>query len=403
MRGMPLPIIRFLILYQGPDYLQAPMRLHWSRFTVSAAALVVAALVPSAFAQAPAASAKGGGLAVSVTTPRAEQFSRTVVATGSVFAWQEAVIGSEVGGYRVAQVRVDVGDKVRKGQELVRLAAELLTAEVASKKAAKAQAEAQLINAASNLRRAESLEGSGAVSDSERERLKSEQLAARARVEAAESELTASELKLQYTRVVAPDDGVITSRTVVVGQIAQAGGEMLRLLRQGRVEWRAEVPEGRLRELKVGQTARVTTADGMELVGKVRTVAPTVQSGTRTGLVYVDLPKPEGARPGMFARGEIEVSKSAAATLPLASIVVRDGYSYVFVVNDKQAVERRRIKTGALRDGRVEVISGVEPTDRVVERGAGFLKEGDTVRVIESAEAAPATSTTRGPGSGGAT
>jgi RND family efflux transporter MFP subunit len=363
--------------------------------TLVVAAALLVAMPPHAGAQAPA-DAKGGGMAVTVTTPRTEQFARTVVATGSVFAWQEAVIGSEVGGYRVAEVRVDVGDKVRKGQELVRLADELLAAEVASRKAAKAQAEAQLITASSNLRRAESLEGSGAVSASERERLKSEDLAARARVEAAVSELTASELKLRYTRVVAPDDGVVTSRTVVVGQIAQAGGEMLRLLRQGRVEWRAEIPEGRLREVKVGQAARVTTADGSELTGKVRTVAPTIQSGTRTGLVYVDLPKPEDARPGMFARGEIEISRSSASTLPLASIVVRDGYSYVFVVNARQGVERRRIQTGTLRNGRVEVLSGLKPTDQVVERGAGFLKDGDTVRVVESDESPPA-STAREP------
>jgi RND family efflux transporter MFP subunit len=377
------------------------MRTLSTNFTVLAAALVAATALP-AFAAAPAAPAKNTGLAVSVTTPRAEQFSRTVVATGSVYAWQEAVISPEVGGYRVAEVRVDVGDKVRKGQELVRLSGEMLTAELASKKAAKAQADAQLINAASNLRRAESLEGSGAVSASERERLKSEDLAARARVEAAESDLTSAQLKLRYTRVVAPDDGVITSRMVVVGQIAQAGGEMLRLLRQSRVEWRAEIPEGRLREVKVGQSARVTTADGLELVGKVRTVAPTVQSGTRTGLVYVDLPKPEGARPGMFARGEIEISKSAAATLPLASVLVRDGFSYVFVVNDKQGVERRRIQTGALRNGRVEVLSGLEKIDRVVDRGAGFLKDGDTVRVVESEEPG-ASSVAQAPTPGGAT
>jgi RND family efflux transporter MFP subunit len=381
------------------------MRTLRTRFTSLAAGAAVGLLAASvplpSFAQAPGAATKNAGMAVSVTTPRTEQLSRTVVATGSVFAWQEAIIGSEVGGYRVAEVRVDVGDKVRKGQEIVRLADEMLNAELASKKAAKAQADAQLINAASNLRRAESLEGSGAVSASERERLKSEDLAARARVEAAQSDLTAAELKLRYTRVIAPDDGVVTSRTVVVGQIAQAGGEMLRLLRQGRVEWRAEIPEGRLRELKVGQSARVTTADGLELVGKVRTVAPTVQSGTRTGLVYVDLPKPEGARPGMFARGEIEVSRSAAATLPLASVLVRDGFSYVFIVNGKQGVERRRIQTGALRNGRVEVVSGLEATDRVVERGAGFLKDGDTIRVVESGE--PASTVAREPGSGGAT
>jgi HlyD family secretion protein len=374
-----------------------------TQFMTLAGALATVAL---SIATGPAHSQAGKsntGMAVSVTTPRSEQFSRTVVATGSVFAWQEAVISSEVGGYRVSQVRVDVGDKVRKGQEIVRLADELLAAELASKKAAKAQAEAQLINAESNLRRAESLDGSGAVSASEKERLRSEDLAARARVEAAASDLTAAELKLRYTRVVAPDDGIVTSRTVVVGQIAQAGGEMLRLLRQGRVEWRAEIPEGRLREVKVGQSARVTTADGLELVGKVRTVAPTIQSGTRTGLVYVDLPKPESARPGMFARGEIEISKSAAATLPLASVVVRDGYSYVFVVNDKQGVERRRIKTGSLRNGRVEILSGLDPTDRVVERGAGFLKDGDTIRVVESEEPPGAAASAGTPRSGGKT
>ena len=367
-------------------------------FTCFLGALVVATAVQ---AQAPKAKAPAG-MAVSITKPRLEQFARTVVATGSVYAWQEAVIGSEVGGYRVADVRVDVGDKVRKGQELVRLADEMVAAEVASKRAAKAQADAQLITASSNLRRAESLEGSGAVSAQERERLKSEDLAAHARVEAAASDLTAAELKLRYTRVVAPDDGVVTSRTVVVGQIAQAGGEMLRLLRQGRIEWRAEVPEARMRELKVGQAARVTTADGVQLTGTVRTVAPTVQSGTRTGLVYVDLPKPEGARPGMFARGEIEISKSSAATLPLASVVVRDGFSYVFVVNDKQGVERRRIQTGTVRDGRVEVLSGLTPSDRVVERGAGFLKDGDSIRVVESDEASP-TAVARAPGPDGTT
>lgn len=351
----------------------------------AAAALAAAMTVLSPLAAAEEPKS-GSAMAVSVTSPHSEQFVRTVTATGSVYAWQEAIIGPEVGGYRVAAVNVDVGDKVKKGQELVRLSSEMLAAEVASKKAAKAQAEAQLITAVSNLRRADSIVASGAVSSQELERLKSEQLAAQARVEAAESDLTSSDLKLRYTRVVSPDDGVVTSRTVVVGSIAQAGGEMLRLLRQSRVEWRAEVPEGRMREVKVGQAVRVTTADGTDLVGKVRAVAPTVQSGTRTGLIYVDLPKAESARPGMFARGEIETSRSAASTLPLASIVVRDGYSYVFVVNEKQGVDRRRVETGAVRGGRVEIVSGLAANDRIVERGAGFLKEGDRIRVVETDE-----------------
>jgi RND family efflux transporter MFP subunit len=323
-----------------------------------------------------------------------------VVATGSVYPWQEAVIGPEVGGYRVAAVRVDVGDTVRKGQELVRLADDMLTAEVSSKRAAQMQAQAQLVNAEANLRRAESLVDSGAVSTAEHERLKSEQLAAQARVEAAAADLSAAELKLRYTRVLAPDAGVITSRSVVVGQIAQAGGEMLRLLRQGRVEWRAEVPEARLREVRAGQSVRVVTADGAALSGRVRTVSPTVQSGTRTGLVYVDLPEPGSARPGMFARGEIEISRSTASTLPLSSVVVRDGYSYVFVVSGASDVERRRIETGTVRDGQVEVIAGLKPNERVVERGAGFLKDGDHINIVESNEEAAATTPAVDSGSG---
>jgi HlyD family secretion protein len=367
-----------------------------------AAALVITGCAQRVTAQN-AHAPDGTALAVSVTTPHAEPFVRTVVATGSVYAWQEAIIGPEVGGYRVAAVHVDVGDKVRKGQELVRLADELLIADVASKRAAKAQADAQLVTAASNLRRAESLVGSGGISASEQERLKSEQLAAQARVDSAVADVTAAELKLRYTRVLAPDDGVITSRMVVVGQIAQSGGEMLRLLRQGRVEWRAEVPEARLREIKAGQSVHIVTADGTELSGNVRSVAPTVQSGTRTGLVYVDLPKPEDARPGMFARGEIETSRSTAATLPLASVIVRDGYSYVFVVNEKGGVERRRIQTGTLHSGRVEVVSGLDPGERVVERGAGFLKDGDHIRVVESETPPGPTSAARTPSRVGAT
>jgi len=348
-----------------------------------AAVLIAPALNGTAAAATPAdGGAQKNAMAVSVTTPKSAALVRTLVATGSVYAWQEAVIGPEVGGYRVAAVNVDVGDKVKRGQELVRLSDELLVADVSSKRAAKLQADAQLVTASSDRRRGDLVKDSGALSSSELEKLHNDELAAQARVQQANADLESAEVKLRYARVLSPDDGVITSRTVVVGQIAQAGNEMLRLLRNGRVEWRAEIPEGRLRDVHVGQTVRVTMADGSELTGRVRTVAPTVQSGTRTGLVYVDLPKPDGARPGMFARGEIEVSHGMAATLPLASVVVRDGYSYVFVVTDDLRVERRRVETGGVREGRVEIVTGLNAHERVVERGAGFLQDGDRITVV---------------------
>ncbi|HUI58649.1 MAG TPA: hypothetical protein VLX90_00415, partial [Steroidobacteraceae bacterium] len=124
-----------------------------------------------ASAEADTPAAQKNTMAVSVTTPQSSTLTRTLVATGSVYAWQEAVIGPEVGGYRVAAVNVDVGDKVRKGQELVRLSDELLQADVNSKRAAQAQAEAQLVTASADRRRGDLVKASGALSPSELEKL----------------------------------------------------------------------------------------------------------------------------------------------------------------------------------------------------------------------------------------
>jgi RND family efflux transporter MFP subunit len=345
------------------------------------AALIMVLRGGSTRMHAPVAAA--AAQAVTTRTLETMQVARGVTANGTVYAWQEVIVGPEVGGYRVAAVNVEVGDHVRKGQELVQLSEDLLASDVASKRANLEQAQASLENADSAYRRATSLSGSGALSQSDVDKLRAEELAARARVEVSKAELQASDLRLRHTRVTAPDDGVITARSVNVGQVAQVGTEMLRLLRKGRVEWRAEIPESRIREIRVGQTVRLTTADGAQLDGKVRTIAPTIESSTRAGLVYVDIPSTGGAaRPGMFARGEILLGESAAGMVPLSSVVTQDGYTYVFVVNDQQLVVRRRVETGAVRDKQIEILGGVQPGERIVDKGAGFLKDGDRVRVI---------------------
>ena len=350
---------------------------------VSVASLAVLILVlrgASTRAAPPVVSA--AAQAVTAKTLETVQVQRGVTANGTVYAWQEIVIGPEVGGYLVAAVNVDVGDRVRKGQALVQLSEDLLAAEVASKRANLEQAQASLENAAAAYRRAQSLSGSGALSQSDMDKLRSEELAARARVEVTKAELQTSDLRLRHTRVTAPDDGVISARSVNVGQVAQVGSEMLRLLRKGRVEWRAEIPESRMREIGIGQGVKLTTADGAQFEGKVRAIAPTIESSTRAGLVYVDIPSSSGARPGMFARGEILLGQATASMASLSSIVTQDGYTYVFVVSDQQLVARRRVETGTVRGKQIEIVSGVQPGERIVDKGAGFLKDGDHVRVV---------------------
>lgn len=351
------------------------------------AALLLAACGEASDAQATSGDAAAGTdaatpVALTITTMPVEsqELVRSVPATGSVHAWQEVIVSAEVGGYRVAAVLVDVGSRVQKGQPLVRFADDMLQADLASRRAALRSAEASLLNAAAALRRGESVANSGALSAADLDRLKAEHVAAQARVETAQADLTTSELRLQYSTVRAPDAGTITARNVSMGQVAQAGQEMLRMLRQDRVEWRAEVPEALLSRISAGQAVTITAADGSPLEGKVRTVAPTVQTGNRTGLIYVDITSGD-ARPGMFARGEIATGKGTSLLVPIASVVMQDGYSYVFVLQDGNVVERRRIEQAGVHGERLEVASGLREGDVIAVKGAGFLKDGDTVAV----------------------
>ena len=171
--------------------------------------------------------------------------------------------------------------------------------------------------------------------------------------------------------MVAPDDGVISSRSATVGAVLPAGQELFRLIRQGRLEWRAEVPSselgadqaGRPRDGHAGRRRRRSH-------GTVRMVAPTVDPQTRNGIVYVDLPAPGSARAGMFARGEFDVGNASALTLPQSAVQLRDGFSYVFKVGPDNKVTQVKIETGRRFGDRIEVTGGARPPTRAWSRPA---------------------------------
>ena len=179
----------------------------------------------------------------------------------------------------------------------------------------------------------------------------------------------------------------------VLGAVVGAGTELFRMVRKGRLEWRAEVTSTELRRIKPGYKVMVTAASGATAEGTVRMIAPTVDPQTRNGLVYVDLPAGAGAGvgsaailAGMFARGEFALGQSDALTVPQEALVVRDGFSYVFVVGPDNRVQMRKVNTGRRVGERVEVLSGLDAGVSIAVRGAGFLNDGDLVRVA----AAPA-------------
>lgn len=339
---------------------------------------------PLLSAQPPSPSAVSSDAALTINVARVElqDFTRYLSVNGTINAWQEVIIAAEVGGYRVEEVLVDVGDYVNKGQLLVRLSTALLETDLASREAALKQREAEATNARLALERARTVASRDLLSPAEVDRLESESVGANGRVDAARADLEAARVRLRFAHVEAPDNGVINARNVSVGQIAQAGVELLRLVRQNRVEWRGEVPESDLPTLQVGQTVTITSVDGREHPGSIRIVSPTVNPNTHNGTIYVDVPADDALRPGMFARGRIELSRGNSLMVPLNSLVSSDGYHYVYTVNPDRTVRRQMIETGTIQGDNIEVRAGLEPGVNIVTSGAGFLKDGDRVNVI---------------------
>ena len=172
---------------------------------------------------------------------------------------------------------------------------------------------------------------------------------------------------------------------LLVGSVVGAGTELFRLIRQGRIEWRAEVTAAEMGRIQVGAPVQVKAASGQQLQGKVRMLAPSVDAQTRNAIVYVDLPAATGsARAGMYAQGEIALGQSQALTLPQTAVVVRDGFSYVYTVGSDQKVGQLKVQTGRQSGDRVEVTSGLKADARVVASGGAFLNHGDTVRVVDT-------------------
>jgi HlyD family secretion protein len=342
------------------------------------------------FAKEEVASISKPALNVNAVRPQSSELALRLTANGNVAGWQETLIGAEVNGLRLTDVRVNVGDIVKRGQVLATFAPETINAEMAQQRASVAEAEASLAEANANAERARTLEASGALSAQQINQYVTAAKTAEARLAAARAVATAAQIRLKNTRVLAPDDGVISARAATVGTIVQAGQEMFKLIRNNRLEWRAELTSTELDKISIGQQVNVTTPAGTAVAGRVRAVAPTVDAQTRQALVYVDLlnekkdansPAHFPAKAGMYAKGEFALGSSNALTVPSQAVVVRDGFSYVFEIKADNRVGQRKVVVGRRTADRTEIISGLAAETSIVAGGAGFLNDGDLVAI----------------------
>ncbi len=334
---------------------------------------------------APAAVAKAA-LTVSAVSPINSALGLQLQANGNVAAWQEAIIGAEVNGLKLTDVRVNVGDAVKKGQVLALFSADTARADVLQAQASMAEAQATLAEAAGNASRARSLQDTGALSTQQIAQYTTAETTAKARLEASRALLTNAQVRLKNGQLTAPDNGVISARLATVGSVVGAGSELFRMIRQGRLEWRAEVTSSEVARIKPGAMATVTAASGVQVQGKVRMIAPTVDAQTRNALVYVDLPQHPDIKAGMFAKGDFALGSSNALTLPQQTLVLRDGFTYAMRIEATNKVSQVKLQTGRRVGDAVEILQGAKTADSFVASGAAFLADGDLVKVV----AAPA-------------
>jgi multidrug efflux pump subunit AcrA (membrane-fusion protein) len=263
-------------------------------------------------------------LTVRITTMRQDKWAQTLTANGSVLPWQEAIISAQMQGVRISDVKVSIGDKVHQGDVLLTLDNYINTG---------------------NIETAHSIQG----------------------------------------QVLAPDDGVISSSSANVGSMMQSGAELFRLIRKGRLEWRAELTAEELMLLRKDMPVKVTVGESRTINGIVRAISPSVSAQTRYGYALISLQDSSGIIAGAFAHGTFDISggKKNMQTLPQSSVMQRGSISYVLIVNDDNHVHERVVTVGQRIGDRIQIKQGLKANEPVIESGGAFLTDGDIVRVVK--------------------
>jgi HlyD family secretion protein len=321
---------------------------------------------------------------VSVTKVGVSAVPTTVSIIGTIGARYDMPIGVEGDAARVAAVLVEAGDHVKRGQVLARLNVSVLQPQVANLQAALEQSRAEQELADAEYRRAQAVGASGALSAEETQRRKSSAVTAAAKVKFAQAQLAEADARLARADIRAPEDGIILTRNVEVGQTALPGGDaMFRLSKGGEIEMRGQVAEQDLPLLVVGQDVNVRLTGTTNIYpGKIRLLGAIIDPATRLGTVRISLSPDPNLRPGAFARAEVTVSKAQRAVLPQTAVLSDDKGNYVLIVNAQRKVERRAVRVSGVVPSGVAIADGVSGKDQVIATAGAFLQEGELVNPV---------------------
>jgi RND family efflux transporter MFP subunit len=377
---------------------------------------------PATAAQDKAPAAAPPARTVKVFQTVEERVVRTVIATGTLAAEDQVGLGAKVPG-RLAEIAVDMGTRVRRGQVIARLDPTDYRLRVEQSEAALQQARARLgltptgpdeqVDAEQTaiVRQARAVLDEAKLTRDRSAKLLEQNLIARAQLDTADanlgvaegryhdaleevrnrqallaqrkSELELARQQLADTVLASPIDGAVTLKQAAVGEYLAAGAPVATLVRLHPMRLRVNVPEREAIDVRVGQAVRLTVdGDATVYRGRIVRLSPIVELLNRTLLVEAEIPNERAAlKPGAFARVEVVTEGSnAIIRVPVASIVTFAGIEKVLVVRQGKIAEVR-VQTGRRAGESVEIVSGLKPGEQVVLQ-PGNLSSGTAVSVI---------------------
>lgn len=319
---------------------------------------------------------------VTVSVPGKVTVAGEISVTGTLGARREMPVGSVGEGGQVRSVLVEPGDWVSQGQVLAVIDRSVQAQQVASQAAQIDVAAADARLAQANLDRALKLVDRGFISKADVDRLTATRDAAVARVDVARATLRQLQAQTARLDILAPAAGLVLERNVEPGQVVGGGtGVLFRLAKGGEMELLAQLSEDDLAAISVGVPAQVKpVGSDQSFIGQVWQISPVIDPQSRQGVARIALSYDQALRPGGFASATIARGTLVAPMLPESAIQNDDKGSFVYVVDDRNVVHRRPVKTGLVTAEGIAVSSGLAGNEKVVLRAGGFLNDGDTVK-----------------------
>jgi multidrug efflux system membrane fusion protein len=307
---------------------------------------------------------------------------------GEVRARYEPELAFRIGG-KVTRRLVEIGARVKKDQSLAELDPQDVRLQLEASRAQVAAAEANLKLVRAERDRYRTLLDRQMISRSQYDNVENQYRAGEARVKQIKAEFNVASNQAAYSVVRAPQDGVIASRRVEVGQVVAAGQTVFTLAADGEREVLISLPEQGFDRIKVGQEVAVElwSLPGQRFPARIRELAPAADAQSRTfaaRVAFADGKVP--AELGQSARVFIRSNGAVPLSVPLSALTAEAGQPYVWVVDPKDStLKRRPVQVGPYGEDRVPVLEGLKPEDWVVAAGVQVLREGQQVRPVDRA------------------